>query len=110
MLGETVERLALPGIAEAVLIEAGELALLARVERAAEHFQTTSGELAAFVARRWLSLAADEDWLRLLGVMGRTDRPGLAAIAMMLEQALGELEACPSAKAMEAKPSPGHAA
>lgn len=92
MLGDTVKRLAEPGVAEAVLIEAGEIALLVRVERAAAELETTAGEFAAFVARRWLALAADDDWLRLVGVMGRSERPGLAAIALMLEQALGELE------------------
>lgn len=93
MLGDTVKRLAEPGVAEATLIEAGELALLARLEQAAPMLGTTAGELAAFVVRRWLAAAADDDWLRLLGVMGRSDQPGLAAIVLMLEQALGELEA-----------------
>jgi len=99
MLGETVKRLAEPGVAEAALIEAGELALLSRVEDAAAGMGTSSGELAAFVARRWLAAAGDEDWLRLIGVMGRSDQPGLAAIALMLEQALAELNAGPDARA-----------
>ena len=36
MLGRIVEELAQPGVAEATLIEAGELALLARLEAAAD--------------------------------------------------------------------------
>ncbi len=92
MLGRLVEELTVPGVAEATLIDAGELALLARVEVAADGLAMTPGELAAFVARRWLALADDEDWLQLLAVMGRSDRPGLAGLVTILEQALAELD------------------
>ena len=50
------------------------------------------GELAAFIARRWLAAAGEEDWLGLVAAMGRSDRPGLAALVAMLQQALAELD------------------
>lgn len=92
MLGRIVEELAQPGVAEATLIEAGELALLVRLEAAADALAMPPGELAAFIARRWLAAAGEEDWLGLVAAMGRSDRPGLAALVAMLQQALAELD------------------
>jgi hypothetical protein len=98
-LGAIVRDLARPGVAEATLIEAGALPLLARLEAAAIDFAMPPGELAGSITRVWLAQAGDDDWLRLLGVMGRSDQPGLAALVMMLEQALAELDARAQAEA-----------
>lgn len=67
-------------------------AVVARLEAAANSFETTTGTLASFIDKTWLARAGDDDWLRLVAVMGRSDRPGLAALTMMLEQALAELD------------------
>jgi hypothetical protein len=93
MLGNLIQALDEPGTAETALIEAGELALLARLEAAARSLDMSTGALAAFIARRWVELAGDDDWLRLAAVMGRSDRPGLAALVAILGQAMGEWEA-----------------
>lgn len=93
MLGSIVQNLGAPGVAQAALIEAGELALLARVDDAASLLDTEPGELAAYIARRWLAVADDEAWLRLVSVIGRSQQPALAALVMMLEQGLAELDA-----------------
>jgi len=92
MLGRIVDELAQPGVAEATLIEAGELALLARLEAAADALAMAPGELAGFIARRWLAAAGEEDWLGLVAAMGRSNRPGLEALVAMLRQALAELD------------------
>ena len=92
MLGRIVQELVQPGVAEATLIEAGELGLLARLEAAADVLAMPPGELAAFNARRWLAAADEDDWLGLVAAMGRSDRPGLAALVAMLRQALAELD------------------
>jgi hypothetical protein len=93
MLGSLIQALDEPGTAEAALIEAGELALLARLEAAARSLDSPTGALAAFIARRWVELAGDDDWLRLTAVMGRNDRPGLTALVAILGQAMAEWEA-----------------
>ena len=92
MLGRIVDELAQPGVAEATLIETGELALLARLEAAADILAMAPGELAAFIARRWLAAADEKDWLGLVAAMGRSDLPGLEALVTMLQQALAELD------------------
>lgn len=91
-LGTIVRDLARPGVAEATLIEAGAMPLLARLETAAGGLEMSTGALAEHITRVWLAQAGDDDWLRLLGVMGKSDQPGLAALVMMLEQALAELD------------------
>ncbi|MEZ5862938.1 MAG: peptidylprolyl isomerase [Geminicoccaceae bacterium] len=80
------------GVAEAALIEAGELALLARLNDAAGRLDTDPAGLASYIVRTWLTRADDEAWLRLIGVMNRSEMPGLAALALMLGQALAELD------------------
>lgn len=91
-LGAVVARLEQPGSVEATLIEAGELTLLLRLEAAATSFEARTATLASFIVKTWLARAGDDDWLRLVAVMGKSDRPGLAALTMMLEQALAELD------------------
>jgi hypothetical protein len=102
-LGAIVRDLARPGVAEATLVEAGAMPLLARLEAAAADFAMPPGELANYISRTWLARAGDDDWLRLLGVMGKSDQPGLAALVMMLEQALAELDAKAAATTPEAR-------
>ena len=92
MLGELVEHLAEPGVAEASLVEAGELGLLARLTEAAAGFDAEVGDLASFVVRSWLARADDDAWVQLMAAMNRSEAPGLAALVLMLEQALAELE------------------
>ncbi len=92
MMGELVKGLAEPGVAEASLVEAGELALLARLNDAAGRLASDPGDLASYIVRTWLARADDEAWVRLIGVVNRSEVPGLAAVVMMLEQALAELD------------------
>lgn len=92
MLGELVGSLAKPGVTEASLVEAGELTLIARLNEAAGRLDTDPGDLASYIVRTWLARADDDAWLRLVGVMNRSEVPGLAAVVLMLEQALAELD------------------
>ncbi len=92
MLGELVGSLREPGVAEATLVEAGQLALIARLNEAAGRLDTDPGDLASYIVRTWLARADDDAWLRLVGVMNRSEVPGLAAVVLMLEQALAELD------------------
>lgn len=93
MLGELVGRLAEPGVAEAALVEASELGLLARLNEAAVMLGAEVGDVASHIVRTWLAQADDEAWVQLIGVVNRSDAPGLAALVLMLEQALAELDA-----------------
>ncbi|HRY26050.1 MAG: hypothetical protein H6852_07290 [Geminicoccaceae bacterium] len=92
MMGELVGRLTEPGVAEATLIEAGELGLLARLSNAAGMLDADIGDLTSHIVRTWLARADDEAWVQLIGVMNRSAVPGLAALVLMVEQALAELD------------------
>jgi len=90
MLGDIIARLEDYGTAEAVLVEAGDLALLADVRAAADHLGMETGRFVSLAVRRYLDRADDDAWLRLAGVMGRSDTPGLAAVSTILRQAVAD--------------------
>lgn len=87
MLGELIGRLDQPGIAEAALVEAGDLVLLAGVTEAAGLLGLSTGAFASLAVRRFVERATDEDWLQLTGAMGR-EAAGLAALRTILARAV----------------------
>ena len=90
MLGELIARIDRPGIAEAALLEAGDLVLLAAVTEAAAQLSLSTGDFAALALRRFVERAGDDDWLQLAGTMGRTEEPGLAALRAILNHAVAD--------------------
>ena len=90
MLGDIIARLHEPGAAEAALIEAGDLALLADVRTAAGLIGMETGEFVSLAVRRFLERADDEAWLQLVGVMGKSETPGLEALTAILRRAVGD--------------------
>ena len=88
MLGELIGRLDQPGIAEAALVETGDLVLLAGVAEAAERLDLSTGAFASLAVRRFVERASDEDWLQLAGAMSREEAPGLAALRKILARAV----------------------
>lgn len=90
MLGDIIARLGDKGAAEAVLIEAGELALLAEVREAARSLDMEAAAFASLAVRRFVERADDDAWLHLVGVMGRSDAPGLDALSTILRRAVAD--------------------
>lgn len=88
MLGELIGSLDQPGIAEAALVEAGDLVLLAGVTEAAGLLGLSTGAFASLAVRRFVERATDEDWLQLTGAMGREEAAGLAALRTILARAV----------------------
>lgn len=88
LLGDVIARLDDEAAALETLVGLGDLALLARVEAAAAEGSLTPGEFAAQAVEIFSSQASDEDWVSLVGVMGRTDDPGQACLRRMVEFAL----------------------
>ncbi|MDF1587039.1 hypothetical protein [Marinimicrococcus flavescens] len=87
MLGTVIARLEEPGIAEAVLIAAGDMALLSRLQEAAAAEGVHLAAYASRAVRHFLDHADEEDWLQLMGLMGRSEEAGLVALRAILHKA-----------------------
>ncbi len=88
LLGDLVARFDDEAFALESLLAIGDLALLARVEEAAAKEQLSAGEFAVRAGQLFSDNASDDDWVSLIGVMGRTDDPGRECLRKMLEFAL----------------------
>jgi hypothetical protein len=88
LLGDIIERLGDESQALEALLGLGDLTLLARVEAAAHAAGSTPGAVASAAVDAFTGSASDEDWVSLIGAMGRTDDPGRACLKTMVEFAL----------------------
>jgi hypothetical protein len=98
-LGEIIRTLSEEATANEALLACGDLALLARINGAADRFDETVGEYAAGAVRRFANLASSEDWLALMNVIERADDPGFNCLTHMLNW---------SFKRDEAESAPAH--
>ncbi|MDX6749789.1 hypothetical protein SH611_08230 [Geminicoccaceae bacterium 1502E] len=87
MLGTLITRLEEPGMAEAALIGAGDMALLSRLQEIAAAEGVQLAAFASRAVRHFLDHAGEEDWLQLMGLMGRSKEPGLVALRIILHKA-----------------------
>ncbi len=90
MLGDVLGRLNDEGEATEVILGLGDLRLLAAMQQRAE---AEGLDLAAYVrgvVQRYAAEASDEEWITLMGVIGRAADPGLACVKRALENALLE--------------------
>lgn len=88
LLGQVIERLGDESFAAEAMIALGDLALMARIDAAAEDFEETPAIYAAGAARRFASHASDDDWLALMTAMERAEDPGAACLKQMLAWSL----------------------
>jgi hypothetical protein len=88
LLGDILSSLDDEAMAMQALVGLNDLVLLTRVEAAASAEGLTAGGFAARAVDRFSSQASDEDWVSLIGVMGRTTDPGQACLRNILHFAL----------------------
>ena len=88
VLGELLERLGDEVFAAEALIGLGDLALMVEVEKAAEHFHESTPAYAVEAVRRFEAFADDEDWVSLMGALGRAEDPGATCLRHMLAWSL----------------------
>ncbi|MCO5091186.1 hypothetical protein [Bosea sp. (in: a-proteobacteria)] len=93
LLGDIITRLEDEAMAMQTLVGLSDIVLLTRVEAAAATEGLTIGGFAARAVDRFSSQASDEDWVTLIGVMGRTGDPGQACLRNILQFALRPPEA-----------------
>ena len=87
-LGDIISRLENEAAADEALMELGDLVLTARVAGAAEREAMTRGEFVAACVGTFAARATDEEWLTLLGQMGRSEGPGEVLLRRALDAGL----------------------
>jgi hypothetical protein len=88
LLGALIRNLEDETTAMETLVSLGDLALLTEVETAAAREALTPGAFASRAVAHFANTASDDDWVSLVGKLGRTDDPGSACLAAMLAFAL----------------------
>ncbi len=89
LLGDLIARLDDPAVAAETLLSLDDLSLTARVTQAAAARQVPLGDFAADAVRAFVAQAGDEDWLTLIGRMGRAEDPARVFLSHALQYGLG---------------------
>jgi hypothetical protein len=88
MLGDLVARFDDEVVAAETLLSLGDLGLAARVREAAAQEGLTAGEYASCAVQEYSAAATDEEWVTVIGQIGRSDEPGLVLLRRSLMWAL----------------------
>ena len=87
LLGDLIARFDDEAVAEETIVAIGDLATLAAAREGAAAQGVSVGAYLATTARRYANEASDEEWITLLGIMGKTPDPG----AVFLQRALAHV-------------------
>lgn len=71
--------------AKEYLLTLGDLSLVARLQDLASAQEVNLGEFIANAVNRYASVASDEEWLTLLGLISRTEDPATACLQRALQ-------------------------
>ena len=88
MLGHLIASLDEPEVSARLLSALQAPALQIRLAAAVAADGRAPAELVASAVRRFVDTASDDEWLQLVGIMGRATDPGLAAMRAILERSL----------------------
>jgi hypothetical protein len=76
LLGDILSRFQEPGVAAEAVAGLGDLALVARLNQAAEIEGVSLGEYASAAVQLYASHAPDEEWITLMGALQQAENPG----------------------------------
>lgn len=88
LLGDLIAGLEDEAAALETLLRAGDLKLLAAVRANAEAEGTDLASYARTAVQRYAAEASNEEWITLMGLLGRTGDPGLVCLRRALEQTI----------------------
>lgn len=88
MLGRILSELADDDRAGAVLMELGDIVLVAGIESACAQSGDSLGEYASAAVRRFANAASDDDWLALMTALNNSEDPARSGLVTMLRWAL----------------------
>lgn len=80
LLGDVIGRLEDETVAIETLTGLDDLALVAEMRRRAEDAGVGLGSYTAWAVRHFADTAPDDEWVQLMGVLGRADDPGAACL------------------------------
>ena len=93
LLGDLLARFDDEDIATEAVLGFGDLALAANLRTAAEAEGLTLGAYVAGAVRRYAAEASDEEWVNLMGALGRAQDPGAVCLHRALHYVAGPLSA-----------------
>lgn len=85
MLGDVLARLNDEGEAAEIIVGVGDLRLLAAMRERAEFEGLDLAAYARAAIQRYAAEASDEEWITLLGLIGRAGDPGTACLKRAFE-------------------------
>lgn len=90
LLGDILGRLTDDGEAVEIILAAGDLPLLAAMQMQATAEGLNLAEYAKSVVQRYAAGASDEEWITLMGQIGRTADPGGVWLKRAFESAISD--------------------
>jgi hypothetical protein len=90
LLGDVLSRFTADSVAEETILGIGDLALMARLRAQAEASGLPLGAYAATAVRRYAAEATDEEWITLMGALGRAQDPGAVCLQRAFAHVLQE--------------------
>jgi len=84
LLGDLLARFDDEGIATEAVLGLGDLALATTLRAAAEADGMTLGAYATAAVQRYAAEASDEEWVSLMGALGRAQDPGAVCLRRAL--------------------------
>ena len=97
LLGDVLARFDDENVAVETILGLGDLALIARLRERAEALGQSLGDYAASTVRCYAASAPDEEWITLMGALGRAKNPGAVCMKRAFDYMLGQ-EAAPEGK------------
>ncbi|MGE0037723.1 MAG: hypothetical protein AB7S93_19055 [Xanthobacteraceae bacterium] len=98
LLGEVLTRFDDEAVAVETIVALDDLPLIARLMREAETQGRSLGEFAASTLRYYSANAPDEEWITLMGALGRARDPGAVclkrAFAFVLQETASAGKTC----------------
>ena len=91
LLGDLIAGLTDDVIAEEAILDLTDLALLAEVRTRAQADGLGLGAYAAAAVSRYAAEASDEEWITLIGAMGRAPDPGAVYLDRALSHAVRQV-------------------
>jgi hypothetical protein len=87
-LGEILEQLHDPLEARRLIVEAGDVTLIARLDKVANDRDADAGTLALEAVEAFTRRADDEAWVKLIGRIQNAEAPAAACLSEMVRWAL----------------------
>jgi hypothetical protein len=84
LLGDLLARFDDESLATETILRLGDHSLLAGLRERADADGLELGTLAAYAVERYTAEASDEEWVTLMGALGRSEDPGLTCLKRAL--------------------------